>query len=396
LISAQGLSGKLITPREIQGIYEREHQERATEAVFFSTSNYLASVSATPEAISQFYSNRLASYRIPDRVQVNYVKFSVSNYLSQAEAELKTNLTEMVEANYQRLGTNYFPEAKTPEEAKAKIREQLIRTQALGHARKKALEFANVLVDMKPARPENLQTLAATNGLTVGVTAPFDREDGPKDLEVGPEFAKAAFSLTAEDPFGGPIVGQDGVYEIGANKKIPSEIPPLDQIRDQVVTDYKHSQALMTAFQAGVGFIQTATNGLAQGKTFSAVCADAKVKPVELPAFSLSTRSLPEAEEFLSLDQLKQAAFGTQPGKVSNLLRTRDGTMVLYVKAKLPLNEAKMRADLPDFTNFVRQRRQEEAFSQWLSRESQRALAKIPALQSPEPPAMKPSGKAKS
>src|SRR5262249_21514973 len=152
------------------------------------------------------------NYAIPDRVQVNYVVFGVTNLLPQAEAELSTNLTDLIEANYQRLGTNYFADAKSPEEAKGKIREQLIRSQALSFSCKKAVDFANVLFDIKPTRPENLQQLAQTNGLTANLSEPFDRDDGPKDVQAGQDFIKAAFALTPEEPFAGPIIGRDGVY----------------------------------------------------------------------------------------------------------------------------------------------------------------------------------------
>src|SRR5271166_4839412 len=112
LISTYGLTGKLITPQDAKALYDREHREVAAGAVFFFASNYLAGVSVTPEALSQFYSNRVANYIIPDRVQVGYVRFGVTNFLPQAETELASNLTEMVEANYQRLGSNYFADAK--------------------------------------------------------------------------------------------------------------------------------------------------------------------------------------------------------------------------------------------------------------------------------------------
>ena len=65
IVATLGLSGKLVTPQEARELYVREHQELATEAVFFSGSNYLAKVSVPPAAISQFYSNRLAKYRLP-------------------------------------------------------------------------------------------------------------------------------------------------------------------------------------------------------------------------------------------------------------------------------------------------------------------------------------------
>ncbi|TAK91924.1 MAG: hypothetical protein EPO07_19510, partial [Verrucomicrobia bacterium] len=88
LINLAGLSGRLVTPQEVREIYERENEERSVQAVFFSLSNHLNAVAATPELIAQFYTNQLANYRIPERVQVSYVKFGLSNYLAQAEQEL--------------------------------------------------------------------------------------------------------------------------------------------------------------------------------------------------------------------------------------------------------------------------------------------------------------------
>jgi len=386
LINTYGLSGRLITPTEAKALYEREHRAVSVQAAFFSASNYIANVSAPPDQIAQFYTNRLANYIIPERVQVSYVLFNVTNFLSQAETDLGTNLAEIVEANYQRLGTNYFADAKSPEEAKAKIREQLIRKQAMDEARKKSLEFANVLFDLKPFQPATLQQLATTNGLVAAVTPPFDRESDPKDLAVGPDFSKAAFSLSPDEPYAGPIIGLDGVYVIAYNRQLPRETPSLDQVHDKVTADFKHSQALMQAQVAGRIFYQSVTNGLAEGKSFTNLCTEAHVQTADLPPFSISTRSLPEAEEFVSLNQLKQIAFSTSPGKVSNFQPTLDGGLVIYVKEKLPLDETKAQSEMPTFTAAMRRTRQQEAFYDWFRKEADRALRDTPAGQQKAPP----------
>src|SRR4051794_29806640 len=176
LISTVGLSGRLITPQEAQSLYVREHEELATEAVFFSATNYLSKVSVTPEAISQFYTNKLPDYRIPDRVQVSYVKFGFSNAMAKVEKDL-TNLTEIVESNFQRLGTNYTRIASTPAEAKVRIREELLMRPALPEVRREAGEFSGPLFEMTPARPENLDVEAKKKGLAVNVSAPFTRDE---------------------------------------------------------------------------------------------------------------------------------------------------------------------------------------------------------------------------
>ena len=291
LMHTVGLSGALITPQEIQDLYKREHQELSTAAVFFSASNFLSAVTVPPDVLSQFYSNRLASYRIPDRVQVSYVRFDFTNYQAIAAQELAkiTNMDTQVEEMFRRGGTNFLREVKANslEEARKNIREDTLKKIELQEARRQALEFATPLFDQEPVKAENLDKMAKEKGLTVRVTEPFDERDGPKDLVVGNDFVSRAFSRTPTDPFAGPLVGLDGVYVIAYNKKIPSEIPPLDQIRAKVTRDYQLNQATELARKAGAAFYTTLTNGLAQGKTVPAICTEAKVSLTDLPPVSL-------------------------------------------------------------------------------------------------------------
>ena len=126
LIEALGLSGALVTPQEAQDIYEREHQEIQAQAVFFSASNYMTSVTVTPAAIAQFYTNEMAYYRLRNRVEVSYVEFNLSNYLSGAEEKIgKTNLNYQVDTIFRQRGMAAVPDAKTPEEASRDMQEKV-------------------------------------------------------------------------------------------------------------------------------------------------------------------------------------------------------------------------------------------------------------------------------
>ena len=399
LIGTVALSGKLITPQEARDLFKREHEELVTEAVFFPASNYVASVTVFPDAVTQFYTNRLAVYRIPDRVQVSYVRFDLTNYQAEASQELArmTNMDQQIDEAYRQGGTNFLHEVKAQSVggAKLKIRDAELKKVEAQMARKKATDFANPLFDTEPLRAENLEKQAKAAGLTARITAPFDSKNGPRELEVGSDFVAKAFARTPEDPFAGPILGMNSVYVIALYKKLPSEIPALDQIREQVVADYKFSQALNLARKAGMDFYPTLTNGMAQGKTVADICASAKHKLVEAPPFSISTRDLPEVEDHLPLNQYKQLVFTTPPGKVSNFQMTTEGGLIVYVKGKLPLDEAKMNTSLPAFINAVRQNRQNEAFNEWFSKEAKKGLADIPAFQQQAPPSLSPGPKAK-
>jgi hypothetical protein len=231
------------------------------------------------------------------------------------------------------------------------------------------------------------------------VTEPFDLDHLPKGLDVDEDFAYAAFRLNTNNPFGGPLRGRDGVYVLACDKNFPSEVPALDQIRDRVVADYKYEQALELARQAGQAFAAQLTNGLAQGKDFTTLCAQAKLKPVSLPPFALSTRSLPVTDASLDLNMLKQVAVITGLGKVSGFQWTREGGAIFWVKAQFPINEAQMRADLPGYFNAVRQDRLQEAFNMWFGPEFAREVSSpiINRLQQQQPPppniSSRPSGK---
>jgi parvulin-like peptidyl-prolyl isomerase len=380
LAATIGTAGALVTPQEAQELYKREHQEIATQAVFFSLSNYLNSITVTPEALGQFYTNQMAIYRLPERRQVTYVRFPYTNYLAKVAKDM-TNLNEKVEAAYKQFGTNAIQDAKTPEEAKAKIKEEMVRLAESIPARDDANQFARPLFEgTNTPSLADFAKLAQSSGVQTGVSEPFAHGEIPKGLDVGLDFSKAAFNLDPTDqPFSQPIRGKDGVYILAYNKVLPSEIPPLEQIKDKVTMDYKMGQAAMQARRSGMEFSQTVSNGMAQGKTFEAIAAEAKVKPVQLPPVSLSTKEITNLDN-VPLDTFREVAFSTQPGKVSPFRPTREGGFLVYVKSALPIDEARMKAELPQFTAFVRQARESEAFQSWFRKEIERAHIDAPFI----------------
>ena len=379
LVQALGLPGVLVTPQEAAAAYTREHQELAAQIVFFPATNYLASVTVTPEVIGQFYTNYLAAYRLPDRVQVNYVEFNVSNYLAQSKAEwAKTNLDAQVDGVYLQYGMQAFPDAKTPAEAKARIRERMITERAMADAYTQVKEFAGAVYKLEPASAANLDTVAKQKGLTVRVTAPFSLTEGPKEFAAPEGFAKAAFNLTPDAPFANPIIGNDAIYVIALAKQLPSEIPSLAEIRDRVTADYRFQAARMLAVNAGTNFVRTLTGSMAAGKSFAAASAAAGLVAQTLPPFSLSTRELPALGDNAELNQVKQVAFTTPVGKASGFEPDNTGGFILFVQSQLPVDQAVLSAELPQFTAALRRTRENEAFNEWLQIEASHELADTP------------------
>jgi hypothetical protein len=384
LVALAGTAGKLIPPQEAEALYRRENEERAAEAVFVVSSNFIAQVTADTNAIATYFTNQQAVYRIPEKLQVTYVKFAASNYLAEADQVIakNTNLNQYVESTYLQRGTNSFKDTNnatlSPAAAKEKIRSELRQGFAMEEANKKAVEFANELFELKD-KSGALEKLAAAKGLTTQVTEPFAQFETPRNLNVPPAFGQAAAKLTPESPFAEQLIqAEDAVYIIGLNQRIPSEIPPLDSIRDRVTQDYQNNRALELARAAGRELHAALTNGLAQGKTFEAVAAEKNVTPVVLPPFSRKAGTLAAIPNRADSSQVINTAFQLAPGKVSDFVPTRTGGFVVYVKEIVPVASEKVRAELPEFTKTLRQTRQYEAFSEWFQKQTEGARVILP------------------
>jgi hypothetical protein len=378
---ALGLPGTFVTPQEASASYDRDHATVSTEALFFSAPDYLDKVSATPSAVGEYFTNYMADYREPDRVQVNYVWFNLTNYLAQAKAEwAKTNFEETVTNVYLHADPSEFGDAKTPEAARAKIRDALIQRRALIDADQQARDLVTTLFAMDPVKLENLAAAAREKGLTAHLSEPFPQE-GSEEFANVPDLAKAAFALTGDSPFSGEIQGGDGIYIIGLATNLPSSMPAFADIQAQVTKDFELQQATTLARTAGTNFWISASVQAAMGKTLAQIAMAKSLSPVTLAPFSLSSSDIPEIGTHAEPDTFKQVAFHVPPGHLSPLIPTRDGGFVVYVKSVAPPDAAAKTAELPQYTSQMRRERESVAFNVWVNSEAQKEFANIPALQ---------------
>jgi hypothetical protein len=117
---------------------------------------------------------------------------------------------------------------------------------------------------------------------------------------------------------------------------------------------------------------------MAAGSSFASACVAAGLSPQVLPPFSLSTRELPQLGELAELNQVKQAAFTTPVGQVSAFEPNNAGGFVLFVQSQLPVDQAVMNAELPQFITSLRRARENEAFNEWLQVQASRDLSDTP------------------
>jgi len=87
---------------------------------------------------------------------------------------------------------------------------------------------------------------------------------------------------------------------------------------------------------------------------------------------------LPGLDERLNLPQLARPRGRLEPGRTSNFVPSADGGIILYLRSRLPFDEAKVKEELPEFLGKLRQYRQSEAINRWILKQAEMARLVIP------------------
>lgn len=412
LVQVVGLSGTLVTPREAEARYRAAHDQFAGQLVTFSATNHYAEVDLGPENVGRYFTNHLAEYRIPERVQVRYVKFATTNFLVEADQQLasRTNLDQTLEVEYQRRGADSFKDSQgnllSAEAAKTQMKEQFRDSLALEAARKAANAFANRLYQQLDPEDPSLQSeapeapeailakaaeavtrLATEAGLSALTSAAFERTRPPQDMRVPATMAQAAFALSSKEPFATPVMGEDGVYVFALDRRVPAEYPQLELVRARVIDSLRRSEARALAEAAGRAFAAsvTATNLTAQGKTFEEAAAAAGFHLITLTNFSQTTRTLPETGSRLTVGQLLQVANDLKVGETSPFTPAMDGGFVLHLTARTPVSDEEVKEKVPEFLSQLRQFGRFPAFSEWEQKRFAAADVRLPGVGTASP-----------
>jgi hypothetical protein len=382
LVSVVGLPGQLVPPREAEAAYRHENEELELQAVLVFASNYLARVTVTETNLLQWYSNNTFSFRVPEKISMSYVEFPRSNFLVEADKQMAdiTNLNLQLDQFYSsrdpKSFTNESGQVLTKEKAIEKIKQNDRERRAMAAAYRKANEFATQLFDEKDHGVAAFEKYATNQGWKVRVTAPFDDEEGPKDLKITVDgFTHSVFGLTNKEEavIFQPIPAEESFYVMALKDRLPSSNPSFTAIRSNVVERYRFSEARDLAREAANAFQSKLTNRLTQITNFADAAASSNLKLVRLPPVSRASRQVPGLPENIDLGQLKIVAFSLQVGQATPYLSTMDGGVILFLKDRLPFVEQKVKAELPGFMAGLQAQRQNQAFDMWFRKQFEAA-----------------------
>lgn len=383
--------GRLVTPQKAEDSYRREHEKADARIVFIARSNFLSQVTMDEAALLSHYSNNLALYRNPERVQVSYVQFDAATFFpaaAQRMAKQGAEVEQIVNAYYEQRGPDFFKGADglplPPAEAKQRIRDEEVRkSYALIEAQKAANLLIEALLDMTPKTAEAFEQKAADMGLQASVSQPFAQFETPAGVVFPPGFASTVFQLTPDSPFmEEAAVGTNAVFVAALKARIQSTPKPFEEVRAQVASDYQGREILNLMNQAGFELQQKIKSAVAEGKSFDEAVTEAGAQPVDLLPFSRKDIFVQGVPDQATLSSVKDVVFALKPGEVSAFRASSGGGFVAYLEKRVPPADDEVRQALPEYVKTLQNTSQAEAFRAWLEKERELAAISFPGLES--------------
>ena len=400
LVKLYGMNGELINTNEVESLFRRNHEMMTVEMARFPMSNYLAQVTPTDQDIQGLYAKRQAAYRLPEREQLNYIFFNITNYLTAADAMMagNSNLDSQVERTYLQQEAGFWKDEAgnqlSAEAAKAKIKaESRLGVRPAGGGKQLPAGDSTVFGWAQKQTGSTHQqggtgSIRGEQRAERGDHGAVRRGEPARGVpELYPEDKNMLFQLSTNTPDDQYKFGQasNGYFYLGLERKLPSENQPLEAVRAKVTEDYRRQKATELALHDGTNFEAVAREGLIKGMSFEEICAGQKIKPETLTPFSRETSSSRKSRTRRSLITSRALAYQLPKNQIAPFEQTGPDGFVVYLKERTPVDEFIVQRDLPEFLATQRSLRQSAAFSFWLGQEMRMHVipAAKPAAETP-------------
>lgn len=174
-------------------------------------------------------------------------------------------------------------------------------------------EKAATLFDAWSAKDQSLADFAVENNLVaVSTNGLMDREKDPEDGLRGLTGKVITFPEEAKQMVD---VGDKSVL-VSVKQYRDAEIPPLEQVRERVIEDWKKQQAQRSAKEAAEKLLAALKDGSQGNLSSAAAAAKVQVKDVKDVSLANRGRTPPLNDEALQRDFLKPSAVGQSPERV--------------------------------------------------------------------------------
>ncbi|HUJ10838.1 MAG TPA: peptidyl-prolyl cis-trans isomerase [Verrucomicrobiae bacterium] len=350
-----------VTPLELKLNYTPLHEQTTINYVAFDAADYNQPINVTDDEAKAYYEQNKEAFRKPAEVKVRYVYFTLS------DARKSITVTDDDVAEYYAHNKDKHLDAdKNPKplaEVKDQVKKELIDLRAERLAGDRATGFSVKLVyEPGTARPD-FAKLAAEAGVTPKETGFFNLHDSVPGVEAGPDFNQAAFSLNPEYPFSDPVRGEDGYYVMEYLDSKPSEVPPFDEAKQQVIERVKRQRAYEAVVKQGREMQDKVKQAAAHGKSFAAACSELHLKVKTSPPFT----AIEESPDVPAARTIQEVVLGMPTNSLSDFIPTAEGGLFFHLQDRHPPSPEELAKDKPQFEARLLERDRQALFNDWVN-----------------------------
>ncbi len=323
-------AGVVLSGAELRTSYDQEYARTDASVVRFKTAEYAAAVNPTEDEIKKYYEDQKDKFQAPEKRRVQYVIFG----LDDAQKKLF-----------------------------GKPRMDALKPQADA-----AVAFLEKLLDQRGKA--DFATVAKEAGATVKETPEFEetQRDGYPEATIS-GFSLAAFRLTEKEPDSDvPLQvpatqSPEAYYILHLAGMTPARPLTLEEARPKVVAAIKDERA-RTALTAKAEEIRAKIAAAVKaGRSIGDAAKEAGVTAQDLPEFSLAEPDFTAAGDAAIISE---TSLELGNGELSKFVPTPEGGLLLYVRGRRPVEEAKFNAVKDRLTSSFETQKKQFFFYEWL------------------------------
>ena len=223
------------------------------EYITITTNNLDNPINLSQKDYQAFFDGNREMFRVPDKINVRYVSFPITNYtagLSVEETDIQdyyeshtndftiaTTSHSAVTTNDTTATTNNMMVLRDIKDVREEIENILKHRLAMFGARKAASKLEMAMARGRFAEALTMKQATDDQGLTICTSKFFSAQEPAPDLDVDESFTRAAFRLRpdTEHYFSSAIAGKENIYIIATETNTPSHIPDFTNIIKEVM-----------------------------------------------------------------------------------------------------------------------------------------------------------------
>jgi len=318
-----------VLPWEARNTARQQQTTWDIQVASLDLADYEPEVEIDEEGLAQYFRVNDEAYEIPPQWTVEYLFFPASDYLEEVEEPTE----EAVERFYSENPSLFRPGGanETPplDEVRGQVVAALKQRMAVRRAAFAADTFISHLFDEQIAKGSpQYQTSLEQEGLEPQPIPVFSRQVLPENTPVPPRALAMAFQLTPDQWYSDAIPTQDGAVVLLYESVEPARIPELEEVREQVVADYRETLRRESFLQEGQTIAAALQAVAGQGGSFTDVAEE----------MNLSVESFEDFQIIDPPEDLNPALIGPllalQKGEVSGMEMVGESAFYLYVQEK--------------------------------------------------------------